>query len=171
MLKHARQVNPGVEFLDASIERLPYASNSFDYVMAIEVMRYIRDAEAALGEVFRVLKPGGISLLTYAPKFSTALYPLINQITARAQILHWSKVKQYFHTTGLLNRLYGHAGFRDVEIHGRFIGPFVYLVRLSRPMGSALLRAWEPLDDRLADRPLLKNFSNIFVVAARKPSA
>lgn len=168
MLKHARSHNPTVQFHSANIEKLPYASNRFDVVVAIEVMRYIQAEDMALSEVRRVLKPGGLCLLTYAPKFSTALYPLLNKLTSRVQIAGLSKVRQYFHSVGSLRRLYERADLIDVQVHARFLGPFIYVNRLSRPLASRMLRAWEPLDDRLSDLPFLKEFSNLFVVAARK---
>jgi len=171
MLKHARRNNPTVQFESASIEKLPYASDRFDVVVAIEVMRYIQAEDMALSEVRRVLKPGGLCLLTYAPKFSTALYPLLNKITSRVQLAGLSKVRQYFHSVRSLRRLYKRAEFIDVELHARFLGPFIYVNRLSRPLASRMLRTWEPLDDRLSDLPLLRDLSNLFVVAARKPDA
>jgi ubiquinone/menaquinone biosynthesis C-methylase UbiE len=169
MLKHAQHLNPSIRFENAGIENLPYKSDCFDAIIAIEVMRYIPDADRALSEVHRVLKPGGLCLLTYAPKFSTSLYPLLNKLTSRIQLLQFSKVTQYFHSVGELLRLYKKAGFADVQVEARFLGPFIYVNRLYRPLASSMLRAWEPIDDRISNLPLLRNLSNLFVVAARKP--
>jgi ubiquinone/menaquinone biosynthesis C-methylase UbiE len=169
MLGHARRLNPSISFKNASIEQLPYESNSFDIVIAIEVMRYIPDMDLALSEVYRVLKPGGRCLLTHAPKFSTSLYPLLNKLTSVIQLSKFSKVRQYFHSVKGLRRLYKKADFIDVQINARFLGPFIYVDRLYRPLVSRMLRAWEPIDDRISDLPMLRNLSNLFVVAARKP--
>jgi ubiquinone/menaquinone biosynthesis C-methylase UbiE len=43
----------------ADAERLPYDENSFDLVIGHAVLHHIPDVELALGEVLRVLKPGG----------------------------------------------------------------------------------------------------------------
>jgi ubiquinone/menaquinone biosynthesis C-methylase UbiE len=169
MLNQARRLNPSVPFELAGIQSLPFKSDSFDIVLAIEVMRYIQDIDVALSEVHRVLKPGGLCLLTYAPKYSTALYPLLNKLTSRVQVPNFSKVRQYFHSVGELIGVYNGIGFTDVRVHGRFLGPFIFVNRLSRPLASRMLRAWEPIDDRISDRPMLRNFSNLFVVAATKP--
>jgi len=171
MLTYARGLNPSIGFENAGIEHLPYKSDSFDIIIAIEVMRYIRDVDRALSEVHRVLKPGGLCLVTYAPKFSTSLYPLLNILTSRVQLRKLSKVKQYFHSIGELGRLYKRGGFIDMRIDARFWGPFIYVDRLYRPLASRMLRAWEPIDDRISDLPLLRNLSNLFVVAARKPGS
>ncbi len=47
------------EVVDASGERLPFGDGSFDTVVATLVLCTIADPAAALGEVARVLKPGG----------------------------------------------------------------------------------------------------------------
>jgi ubiquinone/menaquinone biosynthesis C-methylase UbiE len=168
MLGYARRLNSSMSFENASMERLPYQSDSFDIVIAIEVMRYIQNMDLALSEVHRVLKPGGQCLLTHAPKFSTSLYPLLNKLTSVVQIAKFSKVRQYFNSVRELRRLYEKAGFTDVQVVARFLGPFIYVDRLYRPLASRMLRAWEPIDDKISDRPMLKNLSNLFVVAARK---
>lgn len=48
----------------AVAEQLPFVAGSFDTVLATEVLEHVHDAEAALAEVYRVLRPGGHALLT-----------------------------------------------------------------------------------------------------------
>jgi ubiquinone/menaquinone biosynthesis C-methylase UbiE len=48
-----------VEFLDASAEQMPLEDASFDTVVTTWTLCTIPDGEAALGEMRRVLKPGG----------------------------------------------------------------------------------------------------------------
>ena len=45
-------------------ERLPYDDASFDVVLLIEVIEHLSDHQAALGELARILKPGGSLILT-----------------------------------------------------------------------------------------------------------
>ena len=45
-------------------EPLPFSDGSFDFVVMLEVIEHVVRAEAALGEVARVLLPGGQLLLT-----------------------------------------------------------------------------------------------------------
>ncbi|HEY7151073.1 MAG TPA: class I SAM-dependent methyltransferase, partial [Solirubrobacterales bacterium] len=47
------------EVVDADGERLPFGDQSFDTAVATLVLCTIPDPQAALGEVARVLKPGG----------------------------------------------------------------------------------------------------------------
>ncbi|MGH7803837.1 MAG: class I SAM-dependent methyltransferase [Candidatus Binatia bacterium] len=45
-------------------KRLPYADGSFDVVTLIEVIEHVENHRAAIGELARVVKPGGVLLLT-----------------------------------------------------------------------------------------------------------
>ncbi len=166
MLEHARAANPSVDFTVASAEALPYPDRSFDAVLCIEVVRYLADPRPALGELTRVLRPGGLALVTFAPLGTTSLYPLVNAVTSRVRLPGLTKVRQHFHTAAGAERLLADAGFARVELDARYFGPFIYVNRLSRPLTSALLRRWETLDDRLARVPALRNLANLFVATA-----
>ncbi len=171
MLRHARARNPGIELVVAPAESLPFEDGCFDVVLCIEVMRYLADPRPALLELARVLRPGGLALVTFAPRATTSLYPLVNVLTSRIRLPGMTHVRQHFTTAGQAERLLAEAGFGQVEVEGRYFGPFIYLNRLSRPAASALLRRWEPVDDRLARVRPLRNLANLLVAAARKPGA
>jgi ubiquinone/menaquinone biosynthesis C-methylase UbiE len=49
----------GIEAIDASVEELPFEDESFDAVVSTLVLCSVRDVEAALAEIRRVLRPGG----------------------------------------------------------------------------------------------------------------
>jgi arsenite methyltransferase len=48
-----------IRFLAGDASALPFADASFDAAVATQVYEYVRDMPAALGEAFRVLRPGG----------------------------------------------------------------------------------------------------------------
>jgi len=48
----------------ADIETLPFANESFDFVFSNLSLQWCNDLQAALAEVYRVLKPGGLFLFT-----------------------------------------------------------------------------------------------------------
>jgi len=53
-------VDRGVNLLNG----LPYAAETFDVVLLVEVIEHLENHRAALSELARVLKPGGILILT-----------------------------------------------------------------------------------------------------------
>ena len=48
----------------SSAEKLPVVDNCFDIVLSTQVLEHIRDYQAAISEIYRVLKPNGIVFLT-----------------------------------------------------------------------------------------------------------
>lgn len=53
----------GVQLL-SDIQALALAENTFDAVVCTEVLEHLREPQAAIDEMYRVLKPGGALLLT-----------------------------------------------------------------------------------------------------------
>jgi SAM-dependent methyltransferase len=51
---------PGLDARDASAERLPFASETFDVTLAQLVVHFMDDPEAGIREMARVTRPGGI---------------------------------------------------------------------------------------------------------------
>jgi len=52
------------EFHQGSIEKIPFADNSFDNVVAMEILEHIDQVPIALKEIKRVLKPGGVFVMS-----------------------------------------------------------------------------------------------------------
>ncbi|RDE22933.1 class I SAM-dependent methyltransferase [Motiliproteus coralliicola] len=59
MLSRATARLPQARFAAADIGKLPFADNTFDKCVSITALEFIEDAEQALGELFRVTRPGG----------------------------------------------------------------------------------------------------------------
>jgi SAM-dependent methyltransferase len=53
------QAGPNVGFLRADAQRLPFRDATFDAVTSLAVLQLIPDPSTTLGEIARVLKPGG----------------------------------------------------------------------------------------------------------------
>lgn len=54
----------GIEACQGDATRLPLPSQAFDFVMALDVLEHIEDDDAAIGELHRVLRPGGRALIS-----------------------------------------------------------------------------------------------------------
>lgn len=166
MLAHARANNPGVELHLADVDHLPFPAATFDYVLCIEVLRYLRDPEPCVREMARVLRTGGVSLVTATPLFNFNGYWLVNRLAVALPVPGLVRLRQFFATSGRLRRLFAGAGLREVTVHGVYIGPVNWIERLAPRLLRASLRSWEPWDRRLADQPLLRELSNMFLVRA-----
>lgn len=80
--------------LVAAAEALPYRSNYFDTVLSNEVIEHVADDRAAVGEMVRVLKPGG-RIVLFCPN---RWYPV-------EQHGHYWKGRYHFGNTPLINYL------------------------------------------------------------------
>lgn len=64
MLKITKKKHPDVETVQADINSMPFKDEEFDVVVAAFVIVHIKNIHKAFKEVDRVLKPGGIFVLT-----------------------------------------------------------------------------------------------------------
>ena len=60
--KAEEQAVDNIEFSISAIEEINYPSESFDAVTAFNVLYFLRDGEKALGQIHKMLKPGGVFL-------------------------------------------------------------------------------------------------------------
>jgi SAM-dependent methyltransferase len=171
MLDHARRLNPGRDLRVADVEALPFADASFDVVLSVEVLRYLARPERAIAEMARVLRPGGLALVTAAPLFSVNAYPIVNRLALVLPLPRTTRLKQFFATRAGLRRRFAAAGFQDVEVDGVYFGPLNWVERLVPRATPAILRAWEGTDRFLARQHWLVDLSNMLLVhAIRKGS-
>ncbi|SRR5713226_1861782 len=62
--RHAQSIPEQIEFVVGRVERPPLTGAHFDVVLALDVFEHLDDDRAALREAVRLLKPGGLFLLT-----------------------------------------------------------------------------------------------------------
>jgi ubiquinone/menaquinone biosynthesis C-methylase UbiE len=168
MLARARAANPGVDLRLGDVASLPFPDASFDVVLCVEVLRYLAQPEACLKEMARVLRPGGVCLVTAAPLLNLNGYWLVNRLATMMPLLGLVRLKQFFTTSGRLRRQLRRAGFHRIDVHGVYLGPINWVERLIPRALPRLLRAWEPVDAAVCDRPLLRDLANMFLVRAVK---
>jgi ubiquinone/menaquinone biosynthesis C-methylase UbiE len=119
----ARRAGIELEVQDSGAEALAVADSSVDAVVASLVLCTVRDPEAAIREVLRVLKPGGrfvcIEHVAAPPK----------SVTGRIQRAVYRPWKWFFegcHTHRDTATLLERAGFSDVSIR-RFTWPSAFV--------------------------------------------
>jgi ubiquinone/menaquinone biosynthesis C-methylase UbiE len=166
MVRLARANNPGAEIHQCDVEALPFPNASFDYAICIEVLRYLPDTSGCIREMARVLKPGGICLATATPMFNLNLYYLVNRLALTLPTKSLVRLKQFFTTGRKLRRQFLEAGFCEPRIEGVYFGPINWIERLAPWALPRALRSWEPLDAKLTNAPLLREFSNMFLIRA-----
>jgi 2-polyprenyl-6-hydroxyphenyl methylase/3-demethylubiquinone-9 3-methyltransferase len=58
----SRATGSGVDYLVGTGEQLPFTDAAFDIVVCVDVLEHVRDLEAVIGQIRRVLRPGGLFL-------------------------------------------------------------------------------------------------------------
>lgn len=71
LLEAARHVDPAGKYVSGTAEHLPFHSGSFDLVVSYLSLVDIADLDAAVGEMVRVLRPGGHILVANLQCYNT----------------------------------------------------------------------------------------------------
>ncbi len=82
----------GVNFCRADAESLPFASASFDHVVCLGVFEYLSTYDRCLQEIKRVLRPGGVVILSVPTRIS--LDRISYSICTRTAIPLWRVIKR-----------------------------------------------------------------------------
>lgn len=166
MLAKARANNPEAEVLQGDVENIPLPDASFDYVICIEVLRYLHNWPKCVQEMGRILKPGGVCLATAMPLLNSNGYWFVNRLSKLIPLGNLSRIQQEFVTGPGLRRQFRDAGFDKTDVHGVYTGPINWVERLTPWFFPTALKVWEPFDKALADLPLLRELSDMFLMHA-----
>jgi ubiquinone/menaquinone biosynthesis C-methylase UbiE len=82
-LVHARALNAGVMNLKYEVNNalsLSYPEQTFDLIVSCEVIEHVGQPEKMVQEMFRVLKPGGVVIMTFPSREFPVTYDPINRI-------------------------------------------------------------------------------------------
>jgi SAM-dependent methyltransferase len=108
-----------VEYVCANANALPFADASFDACRADRTIQHVADADVALAEIARVIKPGGAVVLS---EMLNALDlprdepdPIAREVLGR----FWSEEERRGWIGFLLPPLLTRAGFIEVQLHRR----------------------------------------------------
>ncbi|MBD1806553.1 class I SAM-dependent methyltransferase [Microcoleus sp. FACHB-SPT15] len=97
--------------LDLNNYRIPFDDNTFDFVFSDQVFEHVQNFSEALGEIKRVLKPGGCSLHFFPPKYRIieghVFVPLAGAFQGYNYLLFWALL-------GIRNQFQQGLDFRTV---------------------------------------------------------
>ena len=78
-------LNSPLADVKADICNLPFEDNSFDFILCNHVLEHIPDDTKAMGELYRILKPGGTAILQIPQELNRATTFEDNSITSRKE--------------------------------------------------------------------------------------
>jgi ubiquinone/menaquinone biosynthesis C-methylase UbiE len=161
-----------VQFAVGDVTRLGYRDECFDAIIGVGVLEYLSDVGAALREMRRTLKPGGILIVT-VPNLASpfmAYETLVSHVQrwrafARARVRGWPRPRIFRHRHFIpwrLDRALRRSGFEKVDATFCTYGLFA-----SKRLSPFFLR----LSRRLA--PYSRSPAGVlgtnYIVKARKP--
>jgi demethylmenaquinone methyltransferase/2-methoxy-6-polyprenyl-1,4-benzoquinol methylase len=138
--RFAGRANERVELIEGQAEALPFAEASFDALTVTYLLRYVEDPRATVGELARVLRPGGriASLEFGVPPWLPAraawrLYTAVGLPTLGGLVSReWREVGRFlgpsirgFYARHPVERIVGYwreAGLADVQVRRMSLG-------------------------------------------------
>lgn len=87
----AQAAEVAVEFVDGSAHELPFEDGSVDALTCERVLQHVEDAEAAVREMARVLRPGGRVALLDSDWATSIMHPGEPDVVARYQAASWAQ--------------------------------------------------------------------------------
>jgi SAM-dependent methyltransferase len=118
----------GVSTVNTILDNAALPDDSVDVLVMLHVIEHVPDPLQTLGEVFRVLKPGGHFVME-TPRYDTLMFKILGH---RERSLGCDG-HIYFFTTDSLRKLYEAAGFELVERN--YVGRSLTLDRLAYNVG------------------------------------
>jgi 2-polyprenyl-6-hydroxyphenyl methylase/3-demethylubiquinone-9 3-methyltransferase len=103
---HAQQSKLGhvIHYEQSSAEELPYADGSFSVIICFDVLEHVRDLNATITEIARVLAPGGIFV-----------FDTINRTLIARTVLIW--YGEHFPSGGLTRGIHNYHDFiKPIEL-------------------------------------------------------
>jgi ubiquinone/menaquinone biosynthesis C-methylase UbiE len=85
-IEFARQLNsdlPQIEYKLEDAQSLSFQDSSFDLVISIDVLEHVEDSQAMVKEIDRVLKPGGLAIISFPSLDFPFTYDPLNRVLAR----------------------------------------------------------------------------------------
>lgn len=89
-LEQAKEIyGDKIETKAGDIYKLPFKDNELDGLMMVRVTHHLEDMNKAMGELYRVLKPGGVAVIEVANK--RTLPKMVRYVTGRSKVNPFDK--------------------------------------------------------------------------------
>lgn len=114
----------GAKYVSArygDIRKIPYPPNNFDLIVSIGTVEHFPDSLKALKEMKRVLKPGGVAMISVPVKYDLWGRFLFIGMLQKLGLYHYGYEIQY--TRGEFRSLLQKAGFKVLDGEGYLIFP------------------------------------------------
>jgi ubiquinone/menaquinone biosynthesis C-methylase UbiE len=174
MIAIAQRTNPETTILEGSILRIPFPDRSFDFVQALEVLRYLdrKDWPQAYGEMLRVLRPGGTLCATLVNRYALDGFYLFHHLKRLAAGAQGNQAPSHceFVTPGEAMAELVKAGAEDIQVHGRMFAPLRFTYKFPMGLGSKIAGWVDKWDDSFAKEGWHKPLAGHLIVVARRPA-
>jgi len=159
---HARRIAPRIEYVIGTLESAPFADHSFDAVLALDVLEHLDDDDAGLREAARMVKPGGLLLVTV---------PALPSLWGGQDVVSHHRRR---YTKATLLRTFGRAGLPSPRVsyfNTLLFAPVAGLRWTRRALGKATLARSDFDDTRpgLANEVLASIFAAESHIVSRIP--
>lgn len=124
---------PTVQIEDGSADKLPIQDGNVDKAVAVQVLEYLPDIPAAIGEAFRTLRPGG-RFVAVDTGFKTLDWFSEDSERMRGVLAAWDHHYTEARVAALWPRFTRDAGFVGIEV-----SPFTFCDVTLRPDGIAFM--------------------------------
>jgi ubiquinone/menaquinone biosynthesis C-methylase UbiE len=172
MRKHAEKKLPKGIVRDGSILKLPFPDNTFDFVYALEVFRYLdsEDNIQGLKEIYRVLKPNGVFFATFVNRNALDGFYILTHMRRLNERIFGEKMLCHteFETPKALSLKVRAVGFSKVVAHGAMLAWLRIIYAISRPLGEYSAKKLESFDDRVSDSDMCRALSGHLLIVAKK---
>ncbi len=123
-----KDFGPKIKLVETDLNKeLPFPHAHFDVVVSLANLEHLEYPKLSMAEMFRVLKPGGLLLLTTPSIYAK---PVLEFLSFNLKVVNEEEIrdhKNYFNKT-ILTKLFNEAGFSFVkhEYFEFFMNNFVY---------------------------------------------
>jgi len=169
-----------IELIQMSAENLAFKENTFNAVIMIEVLEHIPKDEKAIGEISRVLKPGGKLIVTAPNKlfpFETHGFRIGSRVygtkglgfpflTYLPERLRRCVANARVYTPWHFKKLLIRNGFSIITI--KFLGPSLDTLKIKIPRIRRFVNQMQKLLNHIEALPILNTFLTTMIVYAEK---